>query len=102
MISDRSNSTRFKCKTQTRQILNIIHGAIYGAFNFLQTAASRETMDQLITNYKNGQFLQNKLDEVTKKFETGDIALRQAIVVKYQNMLSRRKYDYISKACQSL
>ena len=105
MISDRSNSTRFKRKTQTKQILNVIHGgehgAIYGAFDFLQTAASRETMDQLITNYKNGQFLQNKLDEVTKKFETGDIALRQAIVVKYQNMLSRRKYDYISKTCQS-
>ena len=39
MISDRSNSTRFKHKTQTRQILNVIHGgehgAIYGAFDFL-------------------------------------------------------------------
>ena len=77
------------------------HGAIYSAFNFLQTAASRKTMDQHITNYNNGQFLQNKLDEVTKKFETGDVALRQATVVKYQNMLSWRKYDYISKTCQS-
>ena len=105
MISDRSNSSRFKRKNQTRQIMTVIHGGehggIYGAFDFLQTAAFRKTMDQLITNYNNRQFLQNKLDEVTKKFETGDVALRQAIVVKYQNMLSRRKYDYISKTCQS-
>ena len=98
MISDRSNSSRFKRKTQTRQILNVIHGrehgAIYGNFDFLQTAASRETMDQLITNYKNGQFLQNKLDKVTKKFETGDIVLRQAIVVKYaeENMTTSQKH----------
>ena len=31
MISDRSNSTRFKSKTQTRQILNVIHGGEHGA-----------------------------------------------------------------------
>ena len=32
MISDRSNSTRFKRKNQTRQIMNIIHGGEHGAF----------------------------------------------------------------------
>ena len=45
--------------------------------------------------------MEEKLNELTKKFETGDKGLRKAIVVKYENFLSQHKYKFLSKTIDS-
>ena len=105
MITDRNCSTRFERKKETKVVLEYIHGgkfgALLGAWDFLQTGCDKELIDKFISGYKNGKFMEQKLNELTKKFETGDEALRKAIVVKYENFLSRRKYKFLSKTMDS-
>ena len=50
--------------------------------DYLQTNVDREMMDKLITGYKKGNFIQHKMSELTKKYETSDESLRKAIVLK--------------------
>ena len=88
MTTSQSSRTRFDRKKETKNALECLHGgkfgAILGAWDFLQTSCDRDMIYKLITGYKKGKFIQQKLNELTKKFETGDDSLRKAIVMKYE------------------
>ena len=105
MISSRNNRTRFDRKTESKSVLEYIHGgkfpSLLGAWDYLQTNCDRELMDKLITGYKKGKFIQDKFNEYTKKFETSDEALKKAIALKYENFLSRRKYSCLARTMDS-
>lgn len=77
-------------------------GALYGAWDLLVSLGSSKQIEQLITNFKNGRFLYGHFNAITKKFESSDAALRQALVLKYNNYLSTRKYRFQCRTLNSL
>ena len=104
-ITSRTSTLRFDKKKETKQVLEYLHGgsfaSLLGAWDYLQTNVDREMMDKLITGYMKGKFIQHKMSELTKKYETSDESLRKAIVLKYENFLSRRKYQFLPRTMDS-
>ena len=104
-ITSRTSTLHFDRKKENKQVLEYLHGgsfaSLLGAWDYLQTNVDREMMDKLITGYKKGKFIQHKMSELTKKYETSDESLRKAIVLKYENFLSRRKYQFLSRTMDS-
>ena len=105
IITSRSSSMRFERKKESKNVLEYIHGgqfgALLGAWDYLQTNVDRSLMNKLVMGYKKGKFIQYKLNELTKKYETSDEVLQRAIVMKYENFLSRRKYRFLSRTMDS-
>ena len=87
MITERRNRTRLKKKQETKSVLNYIHGgtsnAVLGAWDFVQTNSSRELMDQFVTGYRKGKFIQDKFNDITMKYESSDESLKKAVALKY-------------------
>lgn len=71
-----------------------LHGAIYGAWDFIQSVSSNELMEKITLSYKRGNVFK---DLYGKLSQDNTLKLNQAIATKYQTYLSRRKYDYICK-----
>ena len=101
MITDIKNSTRYRRRQETKNILEYIHGgeeaAVLGAWDVVASYASKETMDQLIGSYKRGKYLQGVFGKAVKDFNNSEEALKQAVAMKYQNYLSRRKFKLVCK-----
>ncbi|XP_078374894.1 uncharacterized protein LOC144658346 [Oculina patagonica] len=61
LITDSKNSTRYRRRQETKNVLEYIHGgeeaAVLGAWDVGVSYASKETMDQLIGSYKQGKHL---------------------------------------------
>ena len=117
-ITSNTSTVRFRCKRESQNVLEYIHGgkegALYGAWDFLQSNA-KEMMDSLIASYKRGKYLDvvsqalkehSKSDEsLTVDFGSSEyyseklpeIDCKQAVAFKYKNFLSRRKFDLLRK-----
>ena len=106
MINSASNSTRYRRRKECADILNYIHGgeeaAILGAWDFVASSASRNLMDKLIGNYKRGKYLEGVFGKAVGDFGKSEEALKQAVAMKYQNFLSRRKFKLICKTQSSV
>ncbi|XP_078680446.1 uncharacterized protein LOC144915706 [Branchiostoma floridae x Branchiostoma belcheri] len=91
------NSTWYRRRKETNDMLSFIHGdldgAILGAWEFVCAFATPDQVDKFITEYRKGKYLQGKFNSLTKKFESSDQSINQAIALKYRGFLSRRKYD---------
>jgi hypothetical protein len=59
-------------------------------------------MDNLIGSYKRGTYLQGIFGKAVKDFNTSEEALKQAVAMKYQNYLSRRKFQLVCKTQSSV
>ena len=59
-------------------------------------------MDKLISGLKRGKYLQGLFDKTMKGYQNSDEALKQAVFMKYQNFLSRRKYALVCKTQSSV
>lgn len=105
MINNRTSTTRFRRKLETKNILQFTHGeeegSLYGAFDYLRSHASSELMDKLISGYKRGKYLQGGFGRATNNFNKSEDTLKQAVAVKYHNHLSTKKFDLVCKT-QSL
>ena len=66
LITSTNQSTRFDRQKETRNALECIHGgkfgALLGAQDFLQTGCDHYLMNRLISGYKKGKFMQEKLN----------------------------------------
>ena len=106
MINNRTSTTRFRRKLETKNILQFIHGgeegSLYGAWDYLRSHASSELMDKLISGYKRGKYLQGVFGRATDNFNKSEDALKQAVAMKYHNHLSRRKFDLVCKTQSSV
>ena len=83
-------------------MLEYIHGgdegALFGAWDFVASFASKEIIDKLISSYKLGKYLQGVFEKAVKHFNNFDKeALKQAVAVKFQNYLSRHKFNLVGK-----
>ena len=106
IISDFKSSTRYRRRQETKEMLEYIHGgdegALYGAWDFLASFASKEIIDKLISSYKRGRYLQGVFGTAVNDFNNSEEALKQAVAVKFQNYLSRRKFNLVCKTQSSV
>jgi hypothetical protein len=100
-ITDSSSSLRYRRRQETTNVLEYIHGgkdaALFGAWDFLSANASEEKMNSLISTYKRGKYLQNILNKAVREYNTSEESLNQALALKYNNFLSRRKVSLLCK-----
>ena len=106
MISNPKSSTRYRRRQETKNILEFTHGgeegSIYGAWDYLASCTSNNVMAKLIGSYKRGCFIQRVFGRAMKEYGNSEEALRQAVAIKYQAFLSRRKFQLICKTQSSV
>jgi len=104
IISDFESSTRFRRRQETKKMLEYIHSgdeeALFGAWDFVGSFASKEILDKLISSYKWVKYLEGVFEKAVKHFNKE--ALKQAVAVKFQNYLSRRKFNLVCKMQSSV
>ena len=59
-------------------------------------------MDKLIGSYKRGKYLEGVFGKAVSDFSNSEEALKQAVAMKYENFLSRRKFKLICKTQRSV
>ena len=106
MINNYNSSTRYRRRRETKNILEFIHGgldgAVYGAWDFLVANTEKSVFNRLISSYKRGVYLQGIFGEALKNYSKSGGALKQAVSMKYQTFLSRRKYQFICRTQSSV
>jgi len=104
-INTFNSSMRYRRRNETKDILEFIHGgldgAIYGAWDFIASVVSSSVLDKLISTYKRGKYLQGVFGRALDNYKNSEEALKQATANKYQNFLSRRKFNFICKTQSS-
>ncbi|KAL9959485.1 hypothetical protein ACROYT_G032812 [Oculina patagonica] len=92
MVNNPHSSTRYRRRQETKNILEFIHGgeegSIYGAWDYLQSNATKDQMEKFIGSYKRGRFLQGVFGRAMKEYGNSEEALKQAVAMKYQAFLS--------------
>ena len=105
MISDTTNSTRYRRRQETKDVLEYIHGseigAIYKAWDIIGKYVVDETIKELFTSYRQGKYLEGIFGKSITEFNKSEDALKQAVALKYHS-LSRRKFKLICKTQSSV
>ena len=105
-ISSVASTTRYWRRKETSGVLTYIHGseedACFGAWDFIASTASKDTIDKLISNYKRGKYLKAVFGKAVNDFINSEEELKQAVTIKYQAFLSRRKCKLICKKQSSV
>ncbi|XP_078361840.1 uncharacterized protein LOC144646172 [Oculina patagonica] len=105
MIDDFNSSTRYRRRKETEKALQFIHGgatgSYYGAWDYLSANAPKELIDEVLSGYKRGKYLQETFGKAMKEFQSSPEAIKHAVAIKYQNFLSRRKFDLVCKTQSS-
>ena len=105
-ITDRNCSVRYRRRQETSDVLEYIHGgeagAVFGAWDFISSSSDKDTMDILIGNLKRGRYLQNIVAKAVQDYNKSEESLKQAIALKYNNFLSRRKFSLLCKTQTSV
>ena len=106
LVTKVNSSTRYRRRHETRNVLEFIHGgkerALYGAWDYVSFSSDNQTMDKLISGFKRGKYLQGLLKKTMKDYQNSEESLKQAVLMKYQNFLSRRKYALVCKTQSSV
>lgn len=97
---------RYRRRQETKDILEFIHGgsiaSIYGAWDYVYSTADKDMFNELMAGLKRGRYLQSLFEKAAKDYKNSDDALKQAVLIKYQNFLSRRKYNLACKTQSSV
>ena len=71
IISVFESSNRYRRRQETKQMLEYIHGgdegALFGAWDFVASFASKEIIHKLISSYKWGKYLQEVFEKAAVK-----------------------------------
>ncbi len=105
-ITNTDSSTRYRRRKETKNVLEYIHGgeegALLGAWDFVAANMKKEMTDNLIGKYKRGKYLESIIGEAMKEFNKSTSSMAQAVAFKYQNFLSRRKFNFMCKTQSSV
>ena len=98
MISDNSSSNRYRRGTETKKILEFIHGeveaSLHGAWDYFKSNASSKLIEQLFLSFKRGKFLQKLCGKFKEKDE---VSIKMAVPLKDHSFVSRRSYNFLCK-----
>ncbi|KAJ7365214.1 hypothetical protein OS493_007866 [Desmophyllum pertusum] len=99
--ADTKSTTRHRRRKETEKALTFIHGgtpgSYHGAWDYIVANGPKELVGEFITGYKRGKYLQEVFEKAMKEHQASPEALKQAIATKYQNFLSRRKFNLVCK-----
>ena len=105
MITDFNSTTRYRRRKQTEKALQFIHGgatgSFYGAWDYIAADSPKELIDEFVSGYKGGKYLQETLGKAMKEFQSSPELNKHAVAMKYQNSLSRRKLNLVYKTQSS-
>ena len=100
-VCDVKSSTKYRRRQETKDILVYIHGseegAVYGAWDIVAAYATSDTINKLFASYKRGKYLQGVFGKSISEYNNSQDAIKQEVVMKYQNYLSRRKFKLVCK-----
>ena len=103
MIPENSSSTHYQRRSETKNILQFIHGGVeaslYGAWDYFKSNASSELIEELFFSFKVGKFLEKLFCKFKEKDEVS--TKRDAASLKYHSFLSRRKNNFLCKIQQN-
>ena len=106
MITDYTSSTRYRRRAESKSVLEYIHGgfngAVFGAWDFLSHSLKFEQLQDLLTRFKKGKFIEELRGKFNAKYRNNDVALKKALATKYTSYLSRRKYQFMCNIQNSL
>lgn len=68
----------------------------------MSSAANKDLFNELISGFKRGKYLQGLFEKAAKDYKNSDEALKHAVMIKYHNFLSRRKYSLTCKTQTSV
>ncbi|XP_066914204.1 uncharacterized protein [Clytia hemisphaerica] len=92
------STTKYRRRKETKDLLEFVHGgkdaAIDGAWDFLSSNTDESKIEELVSNYRRGKFLQTLFN---KKTESNDVMLKKALASKYLGHLSRRRFNLLCK-----
>ena len=92
MISDFNSTTRYRRRKETEKALQFIHGgatsSYYGAWDYIAENSPKELIDEFVSGYKRGKYLQETLGKAMKEFQSSPESIKHAVAMKYQNFLS--------------
>ena len=98
-IMNPHSSTKYRRRQETKNIFEFIHGgeegSLYGAWDHVVSNASKPLMEKLLGSYKRGKFLQGMFGKAVMEYGKIEEALKQALSLKYQSFLSRRKFQLV-------
>ena len=105
-ITNAKSGTRYRRRDETKNVLEFIHGgedgALFGAWDFLSGNAPKEMMEDLISRYKRGKYVEGIVRQTVKDYMQSNNSLPEATNLKYRNFLSRRKYNVLCKTQSSV
>lgn len=85
---DTKPTTRHRRRKETEKALTFIHGgesgSYHGAWDYIVANASKELVDEFITSYKRGKYIQEMYEKAMKEHQASPEALKQAVATKYQ------------------
>ena len=97
MISDFNSTTRYRRRKETEKALQFIHGeatgSYYGVWDYIAANSPKELIDEFVSGYNRGKYLQETLGKAMKEFQSSSESIKHAVAMKYQNFLSRRKFN---------
>jgi hypothetical protein len=100
-INDSSNPTRYNRRSETKNILEYIHGgisgALFGAWDFILGYGDEALIEKLVISYRRGKFIEKLYGKFTDKHIHSDDSMKRALAMKYQTFMSRRKFQFICK-----
>ena len=106
MVTNVNSSTRYRRRHETKNVLEFIHGgkegALYGAWGYASFSSDNQTMDKVISRFKWGKYLQCLLNKTMNDYQNSEESIKQAVLMKYQNFLTRRKYALVCKTQASV
>jgi hypothetical protein len=105
MINDPSPSTHYRRQKESEKALGFIHGgktgSFFGAWDYIVGNAPKELVTELLVAYRKGNHLKKIFSNAINEYQMSTEALQQAIAIKYQNHLSRRKFALVCKTQSS-
>ena len=76
-------------------------GSYYGAWDYIAANSPKELIDEFVSGHKRGKYFQETLGKAMKEFQSSPESIKHAVAMKYQNCLSRRKFNLVCKTQSS-
>ena len=97
MVSSPHSSARYKQRKETKNIVEFVYcgegGSIFRTWDCLATGNQKIKMEKFIGTYKRSSFIQGVFGRAMKEYGNSE----EAVAMKYQAFLSRRKFNLICK-----
>ena len=91
-INDSANRTHYNRRIETKNILEYIHGglfgALFGAWDFILGYCDETLIEKFLISYRRGKFIEKLYGKFTDKHFHREDSMNRALAMKYQTFMS--------------